>query len=298
MILVTGATGFIGSRLLKRLATSAAPRLRGLSRSAGSAALPAGVEAVGADLTEATSLASALTGVSTVVHTAAITANLKEPYPGAYDRINRVGTGNLVAAAREAGVTRIVLLSGLLSGPVREGSYMATRVAMEDAVRQSGIPYLILQPSVLFGDGAEFVAALARLARVSPVLPLLGASSLRFQPLWIEDLLRCLEACLGSDAEMGREIPLGGAEQLSFREVLETICAAIGVRRLLLPLPLPLAAIQARGMAAALPHPPLTPATLELFGFDNSTDLDSVERNFGFRPRGFREHLLAHGVEA
>ena len=95
---------------------------------------------------------------------------------------------------------------------------------------------------------------------------------------------------------MGREIPLGGAEQVSFRQVLETICAALGVRRLLLPLPLAVAAIQARGMAL-LPHPPLTTATLELFGFDNSTDLDSVERNFGFRPRGFREHLRAHGVD-
>ena len=297
MILVTGATGFIGSRLLQRLATGGARPLRGLSRTAGKAALPVGVEAVSADLTEPRSLAAGLAGVSTVVHTAAVTANLKEPYPGAYDRINRVGTENLVAAAREAGVTRIILLSGLLSGPVREGSYMATRVAMEEAVRQSGIPHLILQPSVLFGDGAEFVAALARLARVSPVLPLLGPSSLRFQPIWIEDLLRCLEACLEPAAKMGREIPLGGAEQLSFREVLETICAALGVRRLLLPLPLALAGIQARGMAAVLPHPPLTPATLELFGFDNSTELDSVERNFGFRPRGFREHLRAHGVD-
>ncbi len=295
MILVTGATGFIGSRLLRRLA-GGKEALRGLSRTAGSAALSAGVEAVSADLTDARSLGAGLAGVSTVVHTAAITANLKEPYPGAYDRINRVGTENLVAAAKEAGVTRIVLLSGLLAGPVREGSYMATRVAMEEAVRRSGIPYLILQPSVLFGDGAEFVAALARLARVSPVLPLLGPPALRFQPIWVEDLLRCLEACLRPDAKMGREIPLGGAEQVSFRQVLETICAALGVRRLLLPLPLAVAAIQARGMAL-LPHPPLTTATLELFGFDNSTDLDSVERNFGFRPRGFREHLRAHGVD-
>jgi NADH dehydrogenase len=70
------------------------------------------------------------------------------------------------------------------------------------------------------------------------------------------------------------------------------------MRRLLVPLPMPIARIQATLMTAVLPNPPLTPAALELFSFDNATDLDAVDKSFGFHPRGFREHLLAHGIKA
>jgi NADH dehydrogenase len=294
MILVTGATGFVGSRLLSRLARPGEEPVRGLARKGGSP-LPSGVEAVHGDLTKPETLAAAVAGVTTVVHAAAITANLKEPYPGAYRDINETGTHNLMKAAREAGVSRIVLMSGL-SAPAEQGSYMATRVGMERAVMDSGIAYVILQPSVLFGDGAEFVAALSRLARISPVLPLLGDPRIRFQPLWIEDLLRILEQAIASEKHLGQAVPLGGPEHLTFRQVLETICEAMGVRRLLVPLPLPIAALQARVMTALLPRPPMTPATLELFKYDNATNLDAVPAGFGFEPRGFREHLRAHGV--
>lgn len=297
MILVTGATGFVGSRLLKRLAASAgAGPLRGSARQVGKQDRPAGVEGVAADVTKPETLPPALKGVATLVHTAAITANLKEPYPGAYREINETGTYNLMKAAKAAGVSRVVLMSGL-SAPAKEGSYMATRLGMEKAVRDSGIPYVILQPSVLFGDGAEFVAALARLARFSPVLPLMGDPTLKFQPLWIEDLLRILEESVSSERHLGQAIPIGGPEQVTFKEVIQTICEAMSVHRLLVPLPLPIARIQARAMTALLPKPPLTPATLELFQFDNSTNLDAVPANFGFEPRGFREHLRAHGVD-
>jgi uncharacterized protein YbjT (DUF2867 family) len=295
MILVTGATGFVGSHLLRRLAAAPHDGLRGTARSVRAEDLPAGVEAVRADLTKPESLVPALKGVTTLVHAAAITANLKEPYRGAYRQINETGTYNLIQAAQKEGVGRVVLMSGL-SAPAKEGSYMATRVAMEKAVRESGIPFVILQPSVLFGDGAEFVAALARIARISPVLPLMGDPKNKFQPLWIDDLLRVLEQSITAEKHLGKAIPLGGPEHVTFKQVLETICAALSVRRLMVPVPLPIVAIQARLMAALLSHPPLTPATLELFTFDNSTSLDAVPANFGFQPRSFRAHLRDHGV--
>ena len=294
MILVTGATGFVGSHLLHRLATSGGTPVLGLVRKPPSGVRD-GVKPVIGDLTKPETLGPALAGITTVVHAAAITGDRKEPYRRAYDKINRAGTENLVAAAQKAGVGRFVLMSGLGTAPAPTGTYMATRWAMEEAVRGSGIPHVILQPSVLFGDGAEFIAALVRLARVSPVLPLLGGGSLRFQPLWVEDLVSCLVKALSDDSLLGRAIALGGAEYVTFREVLEEICRALSIRRLLVPLPLWVAKPQARLMAV-LPHPPLTPAMLELFAFDNATDLDVIPRNFGFQPRAFREHLRANGV--
>ena len=293
MILVTGATGFVGRHLVDRLAPGGGVRAL-VRRESG---LPAGVEAVRGDITEPETLPAALEGVATVVHAAAITGDRKEPYRGAYDAVNHHGTANLRAAARAAGVRRLVVVSGLGTRPAPPGSYMATRWAAEEAVRASGIPFVILQPSVLFGDGAPFVSALAGLSRVSPVVPVIGSGRLRFQPLWVEDLVTCIESACTGDGLLGRTQPLGGPAHVTFREVMQIIGEATGRRRPIVPLPLALARVQAALMTAVLPRPPLTPAALELFGFDNTTEVDIVQRVFGFRPRDFREHLLANGVD-
>jgi hypothetical protein len=81
------------------------------------------------------------------------------------------------------------------------------------------------------------------------------------------------------------------------REIMETIGERLGKRPRFVPLPMAVARVQANLMSAVLRHPPLTPATLELFWFDNTTDPDSVERRFGFQPRGFREYVQEHGLE-
>jgi uncharacterized protein YbjT (DUF2867 family) len=295
VILVTGASGFVGSHVVRRLQTSGA-KVRAMVRDRAKAPAAQGIEVVVADLTKPESLAAAVQRTEAIVHAAAITADQKEPYRGAYDQINRIGTANLVAAARAAGVSRLVAMSGLGTKPAVAGTYMSTRWGLEEAVRTSGIPFVILQPSVLFGDRAEFIAALSRLIRVSPVVPLIGGGRVRFQPLWLEDLVNCLVIALEANQLTGKAVALGGSEYATFKEVIQAICQAMSVRRLLVPLPLRVARLQATVMSSLLPHPPLTPAALELFGFDNATDLDSVDRNFGFHPRGFREHLRAHGI--
>lgn len=294
MILVTGAAGFVGSRTARRLAETETVRalvhrepVRGGS-----------LEAVVADLTKPETLPAALEGAEVVVHAAAITGDRKEPHSGAYDEVNRIGTENLVAAARKAGVRRFVLVSGLGTRPAPPGTYMATRWGAEEAVRASGIPFVILQPSVLFGPGAPFITALAGLIRSSPVVPLIGSGRLRFQPLHVDDLVTCIERACRDDALAGRPYPIGGSEHVSFRGILETIAQAMGRRRLVVPIPMPIARVQARLMSAVLANPPLTPAALELFSFENATDLDAVDRSFAFHPRGFREHVLAHGLDA
>jgi uncharacterized protein YbjT (DUF2867 family) len=293
--LVTGANGFVGRHVVARLAASGG--VRAIVRSAAGYQAAPGVEVVEADVTKPETLRAALDRVDVVVHCAAITGNLKEPYKGAYDAVNRVGTENLASAAGSAGVRRLVVMSGLGTKPAPAGTYMATRWGMEEAVRGSGTPFVIIQPSVQFGDGAEFVAALARLIKKSPVVPLLGGGGLRFQPIWVEDVVSCIEKAISDETLTGRAVAIGGSEYATFREVVETICAALGKRRLKAPLPLWVARLQAPLMAL-LPHPPLTKASLELFSFENTTDIDAVDTIFGFHPRGFREHLAAHGVEA
>ncbi|HEV1996619.1 MAG TPA: NAD(P)H-binding protein [Candidatus Dormibacteraeota bacterium] len=293
-IVVTGANGFVGSHVVRRLAEAGHP-VRAMVRRPGDYHAPAGVEVILGDLTRAETLGDALHGGGALVHAAAITANYKEPYKGAYRQINEVGTSNLMAQAVEAGIDRVVLVSGLGTRPAAAGTYMATRWGMEEAVRKSGIPYVIVQPSVQFGDDAEFVKALAKIADVSPVVPAMTGAHTRFQPIWIEDVVTVVEKSLVDDSLLGREVAIGGSEYATFRQIVQTILQVSGKKRLVAPLPVAVAKIQA-AMLGFLPKPPLTSATLELFSFDNTTDLDSVEKNFGFRPRGFTEYLKANGL--
>jgi uncharacterized protein YbjT (DUF2867 family) len=291
VIAVVGATGFVGRHLVARLASSGVS-VRAVARKPATAP---GVDAVSADLLQPESLQTALRGVDTVVHCAAITADRKEAYPGQYGRVNGEGTRNLVAAARLGGVKRIVLLNGLGTRPGKDGSYMRTRWEMAESVRSSGLAWVALQPSILFGDSAPFPAAIARLARQLPVIPVLGGGR-KLQPLWIEDLVTCLIQSVNDPGKDSQTIDLGGPEQMTFAEIDDLILATIKVRRLKLPLPVPMARIAARVMSV-LPNPPLVPATLELFDFDNTTDLDAVSRNFGFEPRSIRTHFKEHGPD-
>ena len=295
MIAIAGATGFVGRHLVRRLRGAGVPVRAVVRDSARAVGLPPGVDLAQADLDDRPALERALMGTSVVVHAAAITADRKQAYPGQYRRVHAEGTRNLVEAARAGGVQRIVLLNGLGTRKGREGSYMRTRWEMGEAVKGSGLAWVALQPSILFGDGAPFPAALARLARRSPVMPVLGGGR-KLQPLWIEDLVTCLHRCTEDSRWDGRAIDLGGPEQLTFGEVTRLIVEAAGHRRPMVPLPLPVARVQAR-LFSLLPNPPLVPATLELFDFDNITNIDAVRREFGFEPRSMRTHFAQHGLD-
>ena len=297
MIAVAGSTGFVGRHLVRRLAGQRSG-VRGLARNpaAARALLPSSVEIVQADLLQPDTLGPALSGVDVLVHCAAITADHKETYRAQYARVNGEGTRNLVAAARGARTRKIVLLNGLGTKRGANGSYMRTRWEMAEAVRGSGLPWVSPQPSILFGDGAPFPAAIAKLARTSPVVPILGSGRTKLQPLWVEDLCTCLALCIEQPTWDGRAMDLGGPEQLPYTEVVRLILEAAHLRRPMLPMPLPLARIAAQVMSV-LPNPPLVPATLELFDFDNATDQDAVQKIFGFAPRSLRVHLQEHGLD-
>ena len=202
----------------------------------------------------------------------------------------------MVAAAKEAGVTRIVQIGGIDTGKGTPGPYLAGRRRGEAAVVDSGIPWAILQPSIMFGGpDSAFVHAMAGLVRRAPVVPVPGDGKLLLQLVWVEDVVRCLMTLVGDRAMLGR-FPVGGPEQLTYDAQLDIIGAALGkphVRKL--HLPLGAMRVQAR-LLQVLPKPPLTPAALELFASDNVAGVDAIPRQFGFEPRSFRAHLAEHGL--
>jgi len=294
-ILITGATGYIGRHLVARLVARGA-RPRCLSRPGSwQRALPEGTESVVGDLGDPASLEAATKDVTAIVHLAAVVANLKQTKAVSYRGVNDEGTANLVRAARHSGVAHFVHLGGLNTIPGGANSYIRTRYNGEQHVRTGGIPYSILQPSILFGDGSQFFTTLADLARRSPILPVPGNGQLRFQPIWVEDVVTCLLALLN---EGGRDetVGVGGPAYYTYDQLLDLIGAKIGKRRPKLHVPLPLVTPGAAVMERLLPHPPVTLAALELFaGGDNVTSLDSVPARFGFQPRSLEEQMRGQG---
>ena len=294
-VLVTGSSGYVGRRLVARLAERGTPVRALVHRSRHD--LPSGAEAVAGDITDAASLSKACEGVDVVVNLASITADRKPP-PGGYDRVNAEGAAAVAVAARAAGVRRFVHLAGIDTTVGPPGPYLAGRRRGDAAVLSAGIESVaILRPSIMFGgQDSAFVKALARLVKLAPAVPVPGDGTVRIQMVWVEDVVSCVVQ-LADDMRPG-QFPIGGPDQPTYDEVLDIIGEGLGKKHVRkLHLPVPIFSAQAR-VLALLPSPPLTPAALELFASDNVTTTDAIEQQFGFRPRGFAEHVRRDGLYA
>ncbi len=300
MILVTGAAGFSGNRIVARLVSDGEP-VRALVRDAGKARkrLPAqGVDLTVGDTTKPETLDPAVQGVDTIIHAAFITAERKQGPGVNYHATNVDGTANLVNAAKNAGVKRIVVLSGLGTKADKPGSYMQGRYEAERSVIKSGLAWSILGPSIQFGDGSAFFNGLSDLIRGVPVVvPMIGSGGREFQPIWAEDVTTCLLKMAREPGQYdGKRIDVGGPEIYTYAQILDMLMQTLGKRRIKLPGPIPFVRIGAGVMEAVLPKPPITSAAVDLFTFDNVAGLDSVPQNFGFTPKSLRLYLQEHGL--
>ena len=299
MILITGSTGYIGQHLVRRLIEQG-ERPRCLVRDPQKAArlFPgASIEVVRGDTTDAASLAEAVKGVDTIVHAAFITADHKEGPGNHYEKTNVQGTRMLIQAAEKAGVRHLVEISGLGTKEDKPGSYMQGRYLAEQALKESTLDWTIVQPSVLFGKGAPFIKGLTDLIQNSPVVPLIGGGTVMFQPISVEDVVSVVLRILAEPERASKQtFTIGGPEYYSFTQIIDLLMRTMHKARLKAPAPRPLVGVGAAVMEAILPKPPLTKAALTLFSFDNTTDLNSVQRQFGFEPQSFARFLEEQGI--
>jgi NADH dehydrogenase len=153
-------------------------------------------------------------------------------------------------------------------------------------VRESGLDWTILKPSILFGPRDGFFNILAGLVRLSPgIVPITGKGDARFQPLAIDDLARATVIAFSDDATIGREYDLGGPRYWTYRQIMEEVLRGMGKRRLLLPMPVAVIRLVA-GAAEAIRLPfPVATDQLRQLKYDNVGALDGVRAGFGFDPR-------------
>jgi NADH dehydrogenase len=271
-VLVAGGTGFIGSYLCRALVDEG-HGVTALSRSPSET--PDGVDSAVGDVTAYDSIAPTVDGHDAVVNLVALSP-LFEPKGGnvMHDRVHRAGTENLVRAAEDAGVERFVQLSALGADPDGDTAYIRAKGRAEEIVREGDLDWTVFRPSVVFGEGGEFVPFTKRLKRlfapVVPVYPLPGGGRTRFQPIHVEDLVPMLVAALESADHAGETYEIGGPETLTLREVTTLVYEAERNGVTIVPLPMPLAKV---GLAVlgAVPGFPMGSDQYRSLKFDNTT---------------------------
>ena len=287
MILVTGGSGFIGRRVTSRL-MEGGNSVRVLARGQRRADQPSGVEVVRGDVVSAEGLSEAMSEVEKVIHLVAI---IRESGSQTFEAVIQQGTERLVEAAKVAGVKKFVYVSAIGAQDDPYYPYLRAKWAAERAVALSGLKFTILRPSIIFGEGDEFINALAGLVRYNPVVPVAGDGKTKFQPLWVEDLVTCIVACLDEEAHGGQTLAVGGPEHLTYEEILDTVKEALGKSRIKVHVPLAVMRPLAQMMEWVLPKPPVTRDQLKMLALDNITETDSMMRGFGVQPRSLADSL-------
>jgi len=228
-IFLTGASGFLGGRLLARLAAGGSERVVCLCRKAAAptgGGLPANVECVPGDLDDREAYAAALASCDTVVHLAAATGKQS---PAEYWRVNRDGTEALVLAARRAGVRRFLHVSTIAVKFADQSRYYyaQSKEQAEAIVAQSGMRFAIVRPTLILGSGSPVLEGLSRLAAL-PVVPVFGNGITPVQPIFVEDLATCVAAMLDEDLFDGQTVEIGGPEVLTIEDLLRRVRKAQG----------------------------------------------------------------------
>ena len=283
MILVTGPTGFVGRRVVHALRSADMP-VRALVHTPAHAAAIEGSDAelLYGDVLDPPSVQAAMRDMQGVVHLVAI---IREKGDRTFQSVNHRGTVNIVEAAKEAGVSRLMHLSALGAQDDERFPYLRSKWQGEQAVIQSGIPYTILRPSIQFGEGDEFFNALAAVVKALPLVPVAGSGKTRFQPIAVEDVAECVVRALQDTALGNRTVELGGPDQFTYDELMDIVARTLDASAVKVHVPLSGMRLLMALLGVVLPRPPATNAMLDMLAIDNTTELDAVEKTFSFRPQ-------------
>ena len=294
MILLTGATGFVGGNLLKEMLNQGF-KVRCLVRnpSKAEAIKQAGVELVQGDVTDRDSIAKALEDgkVEAAVHLVGILAETKNT---TFKVIHTEGTRNMVEACKQKNVKRFIHISALGTRENARSEYHKTKWEAEEIIRHSGLEYTIFRPSVLFGKEDKFANLFANIIKISPFIMIPGNGKNKMQTVSVKDLVKAMTKAVTDARHINKVYEIAGPEKLAFNEIIDAICRVLGRTRLKIHIPMPVMRIGAAIGECIFPKPPITRDQLLMLEEDNITENNALESIFGIKPVGFEEGIKGY----
>jgi nucleoside-diphosphate-sugar epimerase len=289
LILLTGASGYIGMRIGARLA-AAGNELRCLVLP-GDPVDPAARfrgDVVRGDVSRLDSVLPHGKGVTAIVHAAAV---MPPAAPDVIREVNVRGTANMVAFAHHWNIRRVVYLSAVSAVYAQKNAYGASKAEAEQLIRESGLDYTILRLTMVYGPagGLHFQKLVSLLKRVPLLCPVPGPGTARLQPVFVEDVVDAVELALRLPAAQGKTYNVSGGTVLRLRDLIDRIVAVHGLRRRRLHVPLGLCRLAASALAGVLP--PSFFSSDALLGLTQDAELDHSQfsEECGYAPRSLDE---------
>jgi len=292
-VFVTGGTGFVGRSVIQALRAHGHV-VRCLVRRGSESDLKGleAIERVEGDVLARRPLADAMSGCDAIIHLVGIIR--ERPASGVtFQRLHVEATENVIGAAADAGVRRLLHMSALGTRVQARSRYHQTKWQAEEAVRASDLDWTILRPSIIYGPGDGFVSMLATLVRRLPVVPVIGSGAGRLQPVSVQVVAEGLARALDQGQSIGQTYAVCGPDALTFNQVLDEIAQVVRGRPAR-KIHIPVAAV--RGLAVVLDAVPFFPVTVDqlvMLEEDNTCDPKPFLGAFDLRDMPFRAGLEA-----
>ncbi len=295
MILVTGGTGFVGGKIV-RLLVEKGQRVRCLVRETSPREVLKGldVEFCTGDILVPNTLEEAFKDIDTVIHLVGI---IKETGDATFERVHAEGTKNVLEAAKNSQIKKYVHMSALGTRPDGVSRYHKTKWQAEEAVRNSGLRYVILRPPIICGADDEFVNMFAKMIKqtfITRIIPVIGKGESRMQPIYVGDVAHCFAEAAINDDISNRTYEIGGPDAITFNEILDTIMEVLQRRRIKLHLPVIMFKPIAFLMEKTMSNPPLNRDQLIMLSEDNVCDIGDMKRDFNIKPMQFEDAIRAY----